>query len=82
MILGKKYTRIKRAFNAATIEIGFAKSNGDKIKLPRKLNMLAVISLREKVSKKAVKEECEKFNKRRNAGSLQGQTMSDLEEVR
>lgn len=64
MLLGKKYTRIKRKMNAATIEVRFTRSDGTEIKLPRKLNMLAVLSLSQRVSKAAVERETDKFVKR------------------
>lgn len=65
MLLGKKYTRIKRKMNAATIEVRFTRSDGTEIKLPRKLNMLAVLSLSQRVSNKAaVERETNKFVKR------------------
>ena len=63
MLLGKKYTRLKRSFNASYYEVTFAGKDGEEIKLPRKLNMLAVLSLYEKVNHKALVKECEKFNK-------------------
>ena len=65
MLLGKKYTRIKRSLNASSYEVTFAGKDGEEIKLPRKLNMLAVICIYSKVNKKAVVKECEKFNKLR-----------------
>ena len=65
MLLGKKLTRIKRSFNASKFEIQFSKSNGEEIKLPRKLNMLAIVSMYGKVNKKAVVKEAKKFNKSR-----------------
>ena len=64
MLLGKKYTRIKRKMNAATIEVSFTRRDGTTIKLPRKLNMLAVLSMREKVNQKAAERETEKFVER------------------
>ena len=64
MLLGKKYTRIKRNSNASYFKVGFTdKQTGEKIILPRKLNMLAVVSMYAKVNHKAVVKECEKFNK-------------------
>ena len=63
MLLGKKYTRIKRNFNASYFKVEFTKQTGEKIILPRKLNMLAVVSMYAKVNHKAVVKECEKFNK-------------------
>lgn len=64
MLLGKKYTRIKRKMNAATIEVSVTRRDGTTIKLPRKLNMLAVLSMREKVNQKAAERETEKFVER------------------
>lgn len=63
MLLGKKYTRIKRSFNAATFEVSFRKKDDSQIKLPRKLNMLAVVSMYSKVNQKAVNRECKKLIK-------------------
>lgn len=63
MLLGKKFTRIKRSFNSSSFEVAFTGKDGEEIKLPRKLNMLAVVSIYGKVNKKAVVKECEKFNK-------------------
>ena len=64
MLLGKKYTRIKRRCNAAQISVSFRDKCGNEIRLPRKLNMLGVLSLSEKVSKDAVEKEILKFKKR------------------
>lgn len=62
MLLGKKYTRIKRNFNESYLKVGFTdKQTGEKIILPRKLNMLAVVSMYAKVNHKAVIREAEKF---------------------
>lgn len=66
MLLGKKYTRLKRSFNASYFKVEFTdKQTGEKIILPRKLNMLAVVSMYAKVNRKAVTREAEKFNKLR-----------------
>jgi len=65
MLLGKKYTRIKRAYNATVFKVTFTrKEDGTAIELPRKLNMLAVLSLGERVNQKAVEREIRKFEKR------------------
>ena len=66
MLLGKKYTRIKRAFNAATFEVSFTRQDDSQIKLHRKLNMLAVLSMYGKVNQKAVERECVKLKKTLN----------------
>lgn len=62
MLLGKIYTRIKRDWNAATFEVQFNKADGSTIKLPRKLNMIAVVSMFRKVKIKTVIKYTEKFN--------------------
>lgn len=64
MLLGKKYTRIKRKINAATIEVSVTQRDGTTIKLPRKLNMLAVLSMRERINQKAAERETDKFVER------------------
>ena len=65
MLLGKKYTRIKRACNAATIKVSLTAQDGTTINLPRKLNMLAVLSVHGLVNKKAADREIDKFIKRK-----------------
>ena len=62
MLLGKRYTRIKRDWNAATIKVEFTKSDGSTIKTPRKLNMIAVVSMFHKVKIKTAIKYAEKFN--------------------
>lgn len=62
MLLGKRYTRIKRDWNAATLKVEFTKSDGSTIKLPRKLNMIAVVSMFHKVKRKTAIKYAEKFN--------------------
>ena len=62
MLLGKRYTRIKRDWNAAIIKVEFTKSDGSTIKLPRKLNMIAVVSMFHKVKIKTAIKYAEKFN--------------------
>lgn len=62
MLLGKRYTRIKRKWNAATLKIEFTRSDGSTIKLPRKLNMIAVVSMFHKVKEKTAIKYTEKFN--------------------
>ena len=64
MLLGKKYTRIKRALNAGQLYVSFRAEDGTEIRLPRKLNMLAVLSIHEKVSKKATEAETRKFKRK------------------
>ena len=71
MLLGNKYSRIKRKLNASVMKVTFErKDDGSTIELPRKLNMLAVLSLSEKVNDKAVEREIEKFKKRLKAQSV------------
>ena len=62
MLLGKRYTRIKRDLNAATIKVEFTKSDGSTIKPPRKLNMIAVVSMFHKVKIKTAIKYAEKVN--------------------
>jgi hypothetical protein len=64
MLLGKKYTRIKRKLNATEAQLYITTSSGITVRLPRKLNMLGILSLREKVNLKAVNRETDKFVKR------------------
>lgn len=66
MKLGKRFYHIKRKWNAATIQFSFTKKDGTELKPHRKLNQLLYLSMFEKVSKKAVKKEMEKFHKRHN----------------
>ena len=42
MLLGKKFTRIKRSLNAGEYYVQFVTDQGKRIRLPRKLNMLAL----------------------------------------
>lgn len=71
MLLGKRYTRIKRKLNASVMKVTFErKDDGSTIELPRKLNMLAVLSMSEKVNNKAVEREIEKFKKQLKAQSV------------
>lgn len=66
MLLGKKYTRIKRKINAATINYVLTKSDGTEIKFPRKLKMLIVLALYGCVNSKAVTTESIKFKNAHN----------------
>ena len=61
MLLGKRYTRIKRKMNAKTLKVEFTRPDGSTIKLTRKLNMIAVVSLYYKVNKKTVQKVTYKF---------------------
>lgn len=61
MLLGKEYTRIKRSYNAASVTIQLTTPDGAEVKLPRKINMLAVLKLHnKKVNKKAAEREIRK----------------------
>lgn len=64
MLLGKKFTRIKRALNAGEYYVQFVTDQGKRIRLPRKLNMLAILSFHEKVSQAAVQRETDKFQRK------------------
>lgn len=64
MLLGKKYTRLKRRLNAAELYVTFVTQDDKSIRLPRKLNMLAVLSIHEKVSPSAVSREIDKFKRK------------------
>lgn len=66
MILGKKYTRIKRKINAATINYVLTKPDGTKIKFPRKLKMLTVLAFYGCSNKKAATREALKFKNTHN----------------
>lgn len=61
MLLGKKYTRIKRKINAATINYVLTKPDGTEIKFPRKLKMLTVLAFYGCANGKAAKREALKF---------------------
>lgn len=64
MLLGKEYTRIKRSYNAASVTIQITTTDGAEVKIPRKLNMLAVLKLHnKKVNKKAADREINKIIK-------------------
>lgn len=64
MKLGKRFSRLKRICNAATINMTFTKKDGTELKPHRKLNMLLVLSFYMKVNQKAVKKEFLKMNRR------------------
>lgn len=64
MLLGKKYTRLKRRLNAGELYVTFVTQDDKRIRLPRKLNMLSVLSIHEKVSPSAVKREIDKFERK------------------
>ena len=66
MLLGKRYTRIKRKINAATINYVLTKPDGTEIKMPRKLNMLTVLAFHGYSKKKAAITEATKFKNRHN----------------
>ena len=64
MILGKRFSRIKRSVNAADINVSFTRKDGsEKPKFNRKLNMLMVLlfSRQCKVNKKAIMREFKKY---------------------
>lgn len=48
--------------NAKTLKVEFIRSDGSTIKLPRKLNMIAVVSMSHKVKMKTAIKYAEKFN--------------------
>ena len=62
MKLGKRFARLKRCYNAATISMTFTRKDGSIMKPHRKLNMLLVFSTIGPVNKKATLKEIEKFN--------------------
>lgn len=64
MKLGKRFTRLKRRYNAGSITMSFSKNDGTVLKPHRKLNMLLVLSFYGKVSKNAMKNEFDKMNLR------------------
>ena len=64
MLLGKKFTRIKRSLNAGEYYVQFVTDQGKRIRLPRKLNMLVILSFHEKVSHAAVLRETDKFQRK------------------
>ncbi len=64
MILGKRFSRIKRSVNAADINVSFTRKDGTEMpKFHRKLNMMMVLlfSRQCKVNKKAIKREFKKY---------------------
>lgn len=63
MILGKRYSRLKRDVNAGSISVKLIGEDGREIKPHRKLNMLLVLSIQGKVNHKAVSREMKKFFK-------------------
>ena len=48
--------------NAKTLKVEFTRSDGSTIKMPRKLNMIAVVSMFHKVKIKTAIKYAEKFN--------------------
>lgn len=66
MLLGKKYTRIKRKINAATINYVLTKPDGTDIKFPRKLKMLTVLAFYGCANGKASIKEALKFKNAHN----------------
>ena len=66
MLLGRRYTRLKRNSGAAGIRVEFRDKQGVKLKnLPRKLNMLFVLHILKdgKVNKKALLREFDKYDR-------------------
>lgn len=63
MILGKRFSRIKRACNAKSIELAWKRKDGTEFKPHRKLAMLIVIGVYGggKVNLKAIEKESQKF---------------------
>lgn len=64
MILGKRFSRIKRSVNAADINVSFTRKDGSEMpKFNRKLNMLMVLlfSRQSYVNKKAIMREFKKY---------------------
>jgi hypothetical protein len=64
MILGKRFSRIKRSVNAADINVSFTRKDGTEMpKFHRKLNMMLVLLFgrQSKVNKKALMRELEKY---------------------
>lgn len=64
MKLGKRFARLKRCYNAATISMTFTKDDGTVVKPHRKLNMLLVLSIYMRVNKNAVKKEFQKMKRK------------------
>ena len=65
MILGKKFSRLKRSLNAGSIDVTFTRrEDGTVLKPHRKLNMLLVLSLSGKANRKATRIEVEKLFRR------------------
>lgn len=62
MKLGKRFSRLKRIYNAGTISMTFTRKDGTVMKPHRKLNMLLVLSTIGAVNKKSALKEIEKFN--------------------
>lgn len=63
MKLGKRFSRLKRRYNAGEIRMTFTSKDGKVVLKPhRKLNMLLVLSTIGPVNKKAALKEIEKFN--------------------
>lgn len=66
MLLGRRYTRLKRTINAESIRIEFRNKEGGKlINTPRKLNILFVLHVLKdgKVNKKALLREFDKYSR-------------------
>ena len=67
MLLGRRYTRLKRTINAESIRIEFRNKEGGKlINTPRKLNILFVLHVLKdgKVNKKALLREFDRYHHR------------------
>ena len=66
MLLGRRFARLKREANAASIRIEFQDKQGVMLKnVPRKLNLLFVLHLLKcgKVNKKALLREVDKYSR-------------------
>lgn len=65
MKLGKRFSLLKKRYNAGEINMTFTrKDDGSELKPHRKLNMLLVLSFLGNVSKKAIDNEFNKMNRR------------------
>lgn len=64
MKLGKMFSRLKRRYNAGSINVTFTGKDGKVLRPHRKLNMLMVLSMYMRVNQNAVRIEFEKFRRR------------------
>lgn len=65
MILGKRFSRLKRSLNAGSINVTFTRKEDGKVLKPhRKLNMLLALSYYVTVNRKAMQEEVQKMKRR------------------